>query len=201
MLDSIKNFNVEERERFLQKFIYEIIESKERKIKRKETRKVKRLGRREEKLIPSIIEKEKPTEEMPLRLVRRIPIVHPVPLTPPTPLPPLTPTRLRFKLAPTKTKGKIGEKIAPLMEDKSIKVIECSDGKVKIKRNAEEEETKITLSEDEVRKIIKKFSEETKIPLLGNIFRAQLEDMQISAIVSEVIPSRFIMTRIRQEEV
>jgi len=55
--------------------------------------------------------------------------------------------------------------------------------------------TKITLTNEEINNIIKKFSEETRIPLIGNIFKAALGNLTITAVISEVAGSRFIITK------
>ncbi len=77
-----------------------------------------------------------------------------------------------------------------------IKVIECANGNIRVKRNGEFEQTTIFLNESEVKDLIKKFSEMTKMPISDNIFRATINNFTITAIVSDKIGSRFLITKI-----
>ena len=77
-----------------------------------------------------------------------------------------------------------------------IKVIECANGNVRVKRNGEFEQTTIFLNESEVKDLIKKFSEMTKMPISDNIFRATINNFSITAIVSDKIGSRFLITKL-----
>jgi len=76
-----------------------------------------------------------------------------------------------------------------------INVIECANGTIRVKRNGEFEQTTIFLNEPEVKDLIKKFSEMTKMPISDNIFRATINNFAITAIVSDKIGSRFLMSR------
>ena len=77
-----------------------------------------------------------------------------------------------------------------------VKVIECANGNIRIKRNGEFEQTTIILNEQEVRDLIKKFSEMTKMPISDNIFRATINNFAITAIISDKIGSRFLITKL-----
>lgn len=88
----------------------------------------------------------------------------------------------------------IGSRIDPFLSGE-IRIIECANGNVKIKKNQEFEETEITLSEAEIGEIIKKFSELTKIPLADNVLRANLNNFTITAILSDKIGSRFLIQK------
>ena len=90
---------------------------------------------------------------------------------------------------------RIDSRIDPLLAQ-DIKVIECANGNIRIKRNGEFEQTTIFLSEQEVKDLIKKFSEMTKIPISDNIFRATLSNLSITAIISDKIGSRFLITKL-----
>ncbi len=81
-----------------------------------------------------------------------------------------------------------------LTED--IKVIECANGTIRVKRNGEFEQTTIFLNESEVKDLIKKFSEMTKMPISDNIFRATINNFAITAIVSDKIGSRFLIAKL-----
>ena len=55
--------------------------------------------------------------------------------------------------------------------------------------------TNIILSREEVDQIIKKFSETTKIPIQEGIFKVVVGKLILSAIISEVIGSKFIIKK------
>mgnify|MGYP001610347913 FL=1 len=55
--------------------------------------------------------------------------------------------------------------------------------------------TKIILSEDEIKDIINFFSTATRIPISKGILKARLDNLLISAIVSDLTGSRFIMNK------
>lgn len=90
---------------------------------------------------------------------------------------------------------RIDSRIDPLLAQ-DIKIMECANGNIRIKRNGEFEQTTIFLDEQEVKDLIKKFSEMTKMPISDNIFRATLNNLSITAIVSDKIGSRFFITKI-----
>ena len=88
-------------------------------------------------------------------------------------------------------------KINPFVADPSITEIECNAGKaVTIKKEGKEEETTLTLNEREVRDVIEKFSLATKIPL-DSMFKALYENLTINAIISDIIGSRILITKIQ----
>jgi hypothetical protein len=88
-------------------------------------------------------------------------------------------------------------KLEPLLRDNSIQTIECSGPgrNLLVKRYNKMNITKITLSEEEIRKIINDFSIKTKIPLVGGILRAATENLLVSAVVSEFAGSRFVINK------
>jgi hypothetical protein len=47
-----------------------------------------------------------------------------------------------------------------------------------------------------VNNIINRFSQQAKIPLLGGILKAAVGDLLISAVTSEFVGSRFIISRL-----
>ncbi len=111
--------------------------------------------------------------------------------------PPL-PETLKY-LTPLPVPGEIDlGKINNLVQDPVVRVIECNGpGKeVIIGGVMGTKETSIILSKDEIEKIIKKFSEETKIPLEEGFFKVASGKLVISAIYSESVGSKFIIKKI-----
>lgn len=89
-------------------------------------------------------------------------------------------------------------KINPLIKDQAITLIECpGPGKfITVKRINQINITQIKLAEKEISEIIRKFSEKAKIPVIQGTFKAAVGNLIITAIISEFIGSRFIITKI-----
>lgn len=85
--------------------------------------------------------------------------------------------------------------IDSFINDASIRLIELSDGTIKIKRNGEFENSGVSLSSQDAKKIIDKFSLETRIPAISGVFKASLQDLTINAILSDAMNPRFIIIR------
>lgn len=85
-----------------------------------------------------------------------------------------------------------------LINDNRVTVIECpGPGKFILARTAGRVEvTKISLSEEEIKNIIEKFSEKTKIPVISGLFKAAIGNLILTAVISELVGSRFIITKI-----
>lgn len=197
-LSNLASMNIQSRKEFVNSFVSEIIFNMHRKhiieltsqeIKEglleeveKQKREIERIERIEEaklitrQFIPSIINP-----------IQQIVEQEPVPV----------PVEIQEKTETAKEEEKpltICSKIDSLfLQD--IKTIECAKGNVRIKKNQEFEETEIVLSETEIKEIIKKFSELTKIPVTDNVLRATLNNFTITAIISDKIGSRFLIQK------
>jgi hypothetical protein len=62
--------------------------------------------------------------------------------------------------------------------------------------NMGNKKTGIVLSKDEIDEIINKFSEASKIPLGEGVFRVAVGKLVFSAIVSDVVSSKFIIKKL-----
>lgn len=89
----------------------------------------------------------------------------------------------------------LNEKIDNLLKDPKVRVIECFEGKVIIKRNGLPEETGFRISEMELKAIIEKFSEKAGIPMEKGVFKAKIENLTINAVISEVIGTRLLIIK------
>jgi len=89
------------------------------------------------------------------------------------------------------------KKIDPLIQDPAVQMIECPGaGKnILVKARNKINSTKITLNEVEIKNIINYFSSYTKIPVIGGILKAAIDNLIISAIASEYAGSRFIINK------
>ena len=88
-------------------------------------------------------------------------------------------------------------KINPLIQDAAVQMIECPGaGKnILVKTRNKINSTRTTLNEAEIKNIINYFSRYAKIPVMGGILKAAVENIIISAIVSEYVGSRFIINK------
>jgi hypothetical protein len=89
-------------------------------------------------------------------------------------------------------------KILFLVRDPLVTYIECPGEKKNliIKRAGSTAKTQITLVDEEIKEIIKSFSEKARIPLVEGTLNARVANLEISAIVSESMPPSFILKRI-----
>lgn len=88
-------------------------------------------------------------------------------------------------------------KINPLINDPAIKKIEC-DGPNKpivVSGNMGRKETEIVLTNSEVEEIVDRFSKAARIPTDIGLFRVVVGNLIFSAIISDVVPSRFMITK------
>jgi len=88
-------------------------------------------------------------------------------------------------------------KIKPFLEDKTISSIECpGPGRpIIIIQRGTRMPTKISLSPNEIKGLLNFISDEAHIPLLEGVFRASVDDFTISAVISEIIGSKFIIKK------
>ena len=93
-------------------------------------------------------------------------------------------------------------KIKPLIKDPSITKIECigPEKYLIINKGFEINSIKITLDKNEINSILDYFSNETKIPRTGGVFKAILGNLIITAIDSEFGGPRFIITKIYSKD-
>lgn len=89
-------------------------------------------------------------------------------------------------------------KLNPLLADPAVKVIESngSDQAIIVKGGMGTKPTNITLSKQEIDQIIQTFSEKSKIPAGEGAVKIALGKYILSAIISEEVGSRFIITKL-----
>jgi len=89
-------------------------------------------------------------------------------------------------------------KLNPLIADPTINLIECEapNTYITIRRlKNETRTTNIKLTEKEIEEIIRKFSRASKIPFENGPFRAAFGRLIISAIISDISGSSFLITK------
>ena len=90
-------------------------------------------------------------------------------------------------------------KLSPIFADPCVSSIECpGPGKnVIVHKSGITQTTQIILSQNEIEEILKIVSERTKIPLIKGVFKAAIENLVITAVISEFIGTRFYIEKLR----
>jgi hypothetical protein len=110
---------------------------------------------------------------------------------------PILPPHLQY-LKPIPTPGVEIDlfKLNPLIKDIAVRVIEVNpDERVIVSGTMGTKPTSIVLSEEDIDKVIDKFSQVTKIPADEGIYRVVVGNLLLSAVVSDVTSSRFIIKK------
>lgn len=89
-------------------------------------------------------------------------------------------------------------KLDAFIKDPRVTVIECPgpDKFILARTSGETTVTKISLTQEEINQIINNFSRGAKIPVMPGLFKAAAGNLIITAVVSDLVGSRFIITKI-----
>ncbi len=89
-------------------------------------------------------------------------------------------------------------KLNPLIADKTISVIQCDGANLPIKITKQKiiQRTRITLNEDEIKAVIKKFADRANQIMTEPIFKTQIGNLSITAIISTFAGSKFVISKI-----
>lgn len=126
----------------------------------------------------------------------------------PRPLPslsnlPLPPPSLRashsFQMPKDYKMSSTGEygKLEQFLKENSITVIECSgpNKEITIVRDGDKQLTKVTLSKEEINKLLELIAKKSNLPIIEGVFKAQVDNFEINAVISDVIGTRFILRK------
>jgi len=90
-------------------------------------------------------------------------------------------------------------KINSLIDNLGVREVECNGPDTEIvsrMKNGTENNSGVSLTKEEIDQIINTFSQESKIPAEEGLFRVVVGNLQISAIISELAGSKFIIKKI-----
>lgn len=107
------------------------------------------------------------------------------------------PKRLQY-LTPIPTNREIDlAKLNPLIQDPKVKIIECHgpDQNLIVKGEMGTKKARIILNKEEIKKVIQRFSSATKIPIQEGVYKVVIGKLILSAIISDVIGSKFIIKK------
>ncbi|MCX8194289.1 MAG: hypothetical protein N3G19_02935 [Candidatus Pacearchaeota archaeon] len=128
------------------------------------------------------------------------PLPKPPKLTPTWPLPP--PPKITRAPAVPKIPAVAPyldlDKLNTFIQDTTVTMIQCDGANlpIKIKKEGKLQETVVTLTEDEIKLIIKKFADRTNQPISEPIFKTQLGNIAITAIISSYAGSKFVISKV-----
>jgi hypothetical protein len=89
------------------------------------------------------------------------------------------------------------EKLNSLIKDPAVKVIKCGgpDEHISVSGSMGVKPTNTVLNKEEIDNVIKKFSKISKIPIQEGIYSVVVGRLILSAIISEVVGSKFIIKK------
>ena len=184
-----------------------ILEQEKKSIpKSEETReKIKEIIQTKEKEL-SIISKEKKIQEIksPLSVLEKRKIPHMNPFKELKLIIPETkfPMHIQYiKPVPMEKEIDLGNNLNPFIKDPLVQIIECygSGHNLLVKGGMGVKKTGIVLTKEEIEDVVRRFSEETKIPASEGIYKVVAGRLIFLAIISDVIGSKFIIKKMLHE--
>jgi len=90
-------------------------------------------------------------------------------------------------------------KLNQILTDPRIESIECQgpDKNIIVKKDNLVQGTSLSLTAGEITSIINEFSEKTRIPLIEGTFKAAIDNLVMTAVISEFVGTRFIIQKKR----
>ena len=178
--------NYDFRKYFLKNFVENLIKNSFIPTQEQETK--SEMAQEKEDYQPSII-------SPPPNITKEIQTLPPMPSPKPIVLPPLTPIN---KFDQPKKVGSINfGKVTSFLLDPTVISVECpGPGKnLLINKIGLKQSSSITLSEEEIKSIMEEISQKTRIPINRGLFRAAIQDLLVTAVVSEYVGTRFIIQK------
>lgn len=109
-------------------------------------------------------------------------------------------SNLRNNISQNRPAPSANEQLNRLIQDPSINEIELTDvdNPLLIKRSGMTQKTQVKLSIEDAYDLIAEFSQKTKIPVINGTIKAALNNLIITAVISESLGPRFIIQKKRQ---
>ena len=119
-----------------------------------------------------------------------------MPLMPQIPESMLPPTVQHIKPMPQPIEANLG-KLMPVVRDPFVKIIECNGPgeNIVVIGTMGRKKTGIVLNKEEIDGAIASFSQATKIPINEGVFKVVFGRLILSAVISEIIGSKFIIRK------
>ena len=92
-------------------------------------------------------------------------------------------------------------KITPIITNQGVISVECPGPNklISVRSIGKINPTRMMLNKEEINSIIESFSQQAKIPRIGGVFKAIVNNLVITAIDSDVAGPRFIITKIHPQ--
>jgi hypothetical protein len=89
------------------------------------------------------------------------------------------------------------QKITPIINDPMVQIIDCPGPEkiISVTSFGRVKSTNIILSKEEIDQILQEFSNKSRIPLIPGVFRALIENISVTAVISEMLGNRFIIQK------
>lgn len=87
--------------------------------------------------------------------------------------------------------------LTPILNDPAVLSIECPgpSKQVIVNKSGMLQLAPITLSKEEIEKVLEEVSEKTRIPIISGVFKAAFNNLIMTAVISEVVGSRFVIQK------
>jgi len=156
-------------------------ESKKKFISPFEKPPIKKIVRREFKPLPQM---PRTRQGRPLFTSLKIPKVR------------LPPHLQYIKPVPKEKAVDLG-KLAPILKDPFVSVIECNgaDEQIIARGRRGTKLTNVTLTQELIKQIINEFSQKSRIPVVEGVYRVVVGKLILSAIISEITGTKFVISK------
>jgi hypothetical protein len=112
---------------------------------------------------------------------------------------PVAATRAAAQIAPASLAPKIPilDKLRPILNDPAVFGVSCSgpDQNIQITRSGMIQTVQMSFTMNEINDFMKDLSEKTKIPLIPGLFKIMLQNLIITAAVSEFVGTKFTIEK------
>lgn len=92
------------------------------------------------------------------------------------------------------------DKIISLLRNPQVQYVECEgkDTPLKVILRGQKQITNVILNEEDIKDILKKISEKTRIPLVEGVFKVVVDNFIFNAVISEAVGTMFIIKKFQQ---
>lgn len=88
-------------------------------------------------------------------------------------------------------------KLAQILIDPAVYSVECPgpDKNLLVNRSGTMQTSSITLNQEEIKNIMQNISDKTRIPLTSGVFKAAVQDLIVTAVLSDFVGTRFLVQK------
>lgn len=88
-------------------------------------------------------------------------------------------------------------KLAGILVDPSVFSVECQGPhkNLLVNRGGSIQTSEVTLTDEEINTMMHNISEQTRIPISGRVFRTAIQDLVVTAVISDFVGTRFVIQK------